>query len=49
MDDAWCMAKVKCAVCNYEHISVYPEAIEDEDNQECPNCGMMACEIIEAE
>jgi len=45
----WCVALVKCLICNYEHVSVYPEEIEDEDSQECPNCGQMACEPKEEE
>ena len=36
--------RLRCRVCNYEHIAVYPENIQDEDNQECPKCRAMACE-----
>jgi len=39
---AWCA----CRVCGHRHVAVYPAAIEDEDNQECPACLSMAAEPL---
>lgn len=43
----WLVALCKCRVCGKEHVSVYPEDIWEEENQECPTCHAMAAEPME--
>ncbi len=44
----WCTGKVECNVCGKEHISVWPDDIDDEDSMECPYCGREACRPVES-
>lgn len=47
----WWTGWVKCRVCSKSHVSVIPvpkEAPEPPDDQECPFCGCMACDPVEA-
>ena len=41
----WLASTMKCRVCSHRHISVYPENIFEEDNQECPKCHARAAEV----
>lgn len=43
----WLVAKVVCRICGQWHISCYPVAIDEEDNQECPYCDNDTCEPVE--
>lgn len=48
-DVLWKVAMVECRICGHRHISVYPDNIKEEENQECTNCHNMTAEPIEYE
>jgi hypothetical protein len=43
----WITSLLKCRICGTTHVAVYPSDIDDEDNQECPECGNMGCEPVD--
>ena len=43
----WKMSVVKCRLCGHEHVSVYPENIDNENEQECWKCGKMTAAPVD--
>lgn len=38
--------KVKCRICQYEFLTIYPSNIFDETILECESCGHRCCESV---
>ena len=46
-EPGWRTERVKCRICGYEAVAVFPEDVLDEDRLECAECGHMTCGVIE--
>ena len=44
--DRYFWARVKCRICEYEFLTVYPDNVLDESCLECESCTHLCCEPV---